>query len=450
MMNNSEELAGPAWKYLHRSQKLYLAQLSGTEKVIQSAISNCFHRQNYPPKPNIFLTMLKDLGIDTPQYLLNQQTLLSCHTRIEKEAFPKNPKILPNTSVINTIIQAELFDNIPAASISEITLCTPDANGNTALHYLARTGELGKIDSQYLTEANMLLKNNQGCTPLYNAVIWGFFCEVPKKALTTKTLAAKPEYGDTVIDLVTAKGLIIEIPEDVLEQCNISKMAHILAQNGTLTQLPKKFLTRDVLLYNGKCDIPFHPHNPSILVTSEDKVRYQYSRMRNQNVTRSTLSVLAHTEKVAIVTQGMTTSKDWLAKDSDGHTPISLALGTANNLRNLPPEAYTPEVLLHKYSYLSEPVLLYIIKSKQTANIPKEALQNALIEYQSLGNETEEPLLERAIIAADKNYDIFLGLEIPEQYRDTLGEEWWAINEGIKSAQAKLHQSLQPPEIDIF
>jgi len=457
---NWEKVAGPAWEYITTEQKVRLAQMHVPPATIEEEIAKCFH-QTYPTKPNHFLAMLEKLGRKTPKYLLSPQILTSCHTRIEKESLPKKPRLQPKVSVINAIIQAGLFDYIPKDSLQDYVICAQDGNGDTALHYLARTGEMSKANPALITEGNMLTTNNQGATPLYVAVTWGLFDLVPKKALTARTLAAKPGYGEQVITLVATKGQIHEIPITVLKDCNTNKVGHTLAKHEKFSDMPKQFITRELLLFS---DHVYDSKNPK---------------------TKSTLSLLAGSKEINIIPNNLLSPEDWVIKNSDDSTPLSHAV-IAKNTAKIPVKVLTPQVLLAKCPTTNfsnivasgqlaqlpneaivkdlfpqkpelDPVILDIITSGQTNCLPKDVLQHALnqvclrVAWEGSQRKIEvTPIFKVAITAARGNHDVFFGLDVPESYKSVLGEEWWATNEAIKQQQKGLNNVADTTEIDLF
>jgi len=46
--------------------------------------------------------------------------------------------------------------------------------------------------------------------------------------------------------------------------------------------------------------------------------------------------------------------------------------------------------------------------------------------------------------------DQLLGLKLPLECREDLGEEWWTKNEDILSGKSQLHSNTAEADIDIF
>ena len=480
--SNLELTAGTCWKYIPHQQRIKLTKFKGAQDALELEIAKSFHLQNYPqarhynnPQPNLFLTMLNELRDKTPKYLLAKEILLSCHTKTAKESLLGHPKLQPNVSVLNAIIQAELWHVLPNEHLTTNTLCAQDGNGDTALHYLARTGGLKKVSEANLTEENMLITNKQGSTPLYEAAIYGMIVEVPKVAFTAKTLCAgpsafhpRPNNGEPIYNLIAARGRIDVIPDGVLNGFEWFKSIHTTVANGYGHLIQKGQLTREALLFS-------------------DQVYCQNSKHRN------TLSLIAGTQGIKNLPD-ITTSNDWIVENKDGSSAIAVAIA-AQQVEYLPLQALTPEVLLHKQSNTSiiqliverqmlaklppscivkelfsqressTPLILEVIKTKQTQHIPKDIFQYALdAKYNQISkkpvltkdgyklsfSEESVPVLELALEAALPDTSIFLGLNIPDKYRQALGEEWWEENEEIKRKLSSIVHQESSEEIDIF
>jgi ankyrin repeat protein len=223
------------------------------------------NRTNKTMNTNKTMTTNKTRGLNKPQK--PTRTLYRAAQIGVLDKFP--PELLTETSLgakdkrgFSPLHYAAFYgflDQIPKTLFSQANLLDLDARGNTVLHTAAHNRQLDQIPGELLTPAMWHSENTKGWSVLDVAVYRGDLRQVPKELLTEANLLVwdiKFPYG-ALISNIASRGQLDCIPQEWLSferVCTSSSsypVLHLAAMNGSLEQIPSRFLTTDHFLLRG-------------------------------------------------------------------------------------------------------------------------------------------------------------------------------------------------------
>jgi hypothetical protein len=110
---------------------------------------------------------------------------------------------------------------IPTEYITEKSMLVKSNDGNTPLHYAARFGRLMQVPLNILTEQNMLVTNNEGDTPLIYAASRGKLQTIPVALLTENSMLQKGKDGITPLHYAAIYCQLRLLPKKILTTENL-------------------------------------------------------------------------------------------------------------------------------------------------------------------------------------------------------------------------------------
>ena len=127
--------------------------------------------------------------------------------------------------------------------------------GDTILHNIATRGQINLLKPEVLAEVNFCKANKKGMTQLHSAAAGGSLHQVPKDFLVLENLKLKNKSGYSVFHLAAKFKHLDQIPEELLNHENLSldtslgdNIYQVAAEYGSLSQIPEHLLTDEVLL----------------------------------------------------------------------------------------------------------------------------------------------------------------------------------------------------------
>jgi ankyrin repeat protein len=158
------------------------------------------------------------------------------------------------------------LDLIPKELLTAENLLKPDEDGQTCFHFAASRGHLGQIPQELLTNRNLHLPDQYGWNGFQLAAANKHLHQIPKELLTEETLIqllteethSLEGEGQRFIHLLAQKGSLDQIPKEILMNGELLKekyedqwgqsWLHSAAEYGHLDQVPREILTEETLL----------------------------------------------------------------------------------------------------------------------------------------------------------------------------------------------------------
>jgi hypothetical protein len=131
-----------------------------------------------------------------------------------------------------------------------------DTGGNI-IHYLIKSGEISLLENceDILTKEMFESKDFEGNNNFTLAAVYDKFEYIPKKLVTKELLLSKDMHGQSILDHVVTWRKLGDVPKELLDEellftrnsdgdLNLIERS---ALNGALSEIPKKFLTKEIL-----------------------------------------------------------------------------------------------------------------------------------------------------------------------------------------------------------
>ena len=214
--------------------------------------------------------------------------------------------------------------------------------GSTPLHVLAARGKAGSLQAKFLTRENLFAENDDGFTPYHWMVKAGQFDKIPREFRTLQNLLNPAKNGVTPLHLAARFSYLYTIPEElgfkkqsVLETPTEDGLTvfHYIAMGGDWSKLPGdvRTLSNCMLVDSEGLNCLHHAahHNnlrsmPAEFIT-QSTITWSHSASR-----RTVLHNAAISGSLNDVPPALLTPRNLLLEDSNGATPLSLAIAQGN------------------------------------------------------------------------------------------------------------------------
>jgi len=310
----------------------------------------------------------------------------------------------------------------------------------TAIHVAAVSGALPKIPASLLNDQELLTTDFGSGSVILTAIRSGTIQELPKAAVKEAVL-----YNDT-------EGEILKALSDakLLKQYLYHNQLAIVDANGRtpIHRAAKHEGSTTSPFGISKCHLENLPGYPNCLTIGT---------MTKQDINGSTpLHEAAKTKNgLEQVPTKLLTKESLTVKDRNGTTPMHIICaatwGGIPLAKNLPNPLFCEETLFIKNNEGTTPIAA-LITQRGLALIPSGliTIENLTRDIGGItigGNTTVTAI---HTLAGLNRTDELLGMDIPEKFKDVVGEEWYNKNLQLLQEKNKLQQVEATNEIDIF
>jgi len=167
-----------------------------------------------------FLLDLHKLAKTGRLHMLSESLLIKCAPALLLPDPNPSDLAFPGDNVFHIAARKGYLNHLPNQLRSVTNLRSRNKDGNTCLHLAATYGHLNQIQKDILTDENVLVRNHNGDTVLHSAANGGFNLSL-SRFMTQENLMKKNNRGNTVLHEAARLGSLSQIPREFLTEPNL-------------------------------------------------------------------------------------------------------------------------------------------------------------------------------------------------------------------------------------